>query len=160
MAQTEQERKLKEQEDIENLGVKIIGGFFIYRASPKNSELLSKLVSGGPVAAPVQTGGGLSEETASAEGITGGDGSGMSFGQKGEITGMVLIKQYGERQYMGYAPVDPKTGKLDKFMTYFSDTALDNAYDKNTTNVFDLGVLHLLINKMIIQPMSDEPVER
>jgi hypothetical protein len=61
---------------------------------------------------------------------------------------------------MGYAPIDPKTGKLDKFMTYFSDTALDNAYDKNTTNVFDLGVLHLLINKMIIQPMSDEPLER
>jgi hypothetical protein len=114
----------------ENLGVKILGGFFVYRANPSESKPLSEL---------------LNES---------GDSNGKEFAQKGEITGMVLIKQYGTRTFMAFSSIDSKNLHLDKFMTHFSDTALNNPYDNNRTHVFDVETMGHLINKIISQPLE------
>jgi hypothetical protein len=108
--------------------VKILGGFFVYRANPSTSTKLAKL---------------LEEGETTADDV---------FGQKGEITGMVVIKKKGIRKFMAFVPVDPTNLKMDKLMTYFADTEYNNQYDNNKTNVFDMGALPALINKFIVQP--------
>jgi len=126
------------KEENKESGVKILGGFFVFRSNPIESKPISETLT----------------ET--------GDSIGKEFLQKGQIVGMVLIKQYGIRTYMGYSPIDPETKKMDSFMTYFSDTAADNAYDNNRTQVFDIDTLPYLINKMIIQPLesADESADK
>jgi hypothetical protein len=117
-------------EKIKNLGVKIIGGFFVFRSDPSNSAPITEVIT--------------QEDSSSA----------TDFSQKGEIIGIVLIKKYGTRTYMGYSQIDPTSFNLDAFITNFSGTDLKNPYDNNTTNVFDMDTLNELINKMIIQPVE------
>jgi hypothetical protein len=126
----EDEEQEEETVNKENLGVKILGGFFVFRANPSESKPLSEL---------------LNES---------GDSNGKEFAQKGEIIGMVLIKKYGTRIFTGFSPIDSKNLHLDKFMTHFSDTALNNPYDNNREHVFDIETLGHLINKMISQPLE------
>jgi hypothetical protein len=128
--ENEENEQPEETLNKENLGVKILGGFFVYRANPSESKPLSEL---------------LNES---------GDSNGKEFAQKGEITGMVLIKQYGTRTFMAFSPIDSKNLHLDKFMTHFSDTALNNPYDNNRTHVFDVETMGHLINKFISQPLE------
>lgn len=118
----------KEKEDV---GVKILGGFFVFRGNPTKSKPISETL-GKP-----------------------GSSTGKDFLQKGEVVGMVLIKQYGTRTYMGYSPIDPASMKVDGFMTYFSDTHPENPYDNNRSQVFDIDTLPNLINKMMIQSLEE-----
>ena len=109
----------------DKIGSTIKGGFFIYRANPNKSARISEVVNGG-----------------------GGEG-GNEFSQDGEIVGMVVIKEYGEREYFAYSPInqaDPNPGNL---MTYFVDTAVPNPHDIDPTNVFDISVFKEFIQKII-----------
>lgn len=117
--------------DKDPLGVKILGGFFVFRNNPNESEPVSELSDPG-------------------------SSTGKEFSQKGEVIGIVLIKQYGIRKFMGYSPIDPATFKLDAFITNFSNTNMNNAYDNNKKNVFDMDTMDHLINKMIIQPVDQK----
>ena len=124
------EKAAIKEKQIRELSVKILGGFFVYRANPSESEPLSKLVG---------------QE---------GSSTGKDFAQMGEVTGMVLIKQYGTRKFMAYEPIDPATFKFEgKIMTYFSEKTPDNKYDHNATNVFDLETLDALVKRMIVQKL-------
>lgn len=125
MYSSEQEQ-IKEEEN----KIKVLGGFFVYRAKP---TIESKRIENIP--------------QSKTEG---------QFAQQGEITGMVLIKQSGDRTFMTYAPIDPKEYTVDKFMEYFKDTMLNNKYDDNIEKVFELETLGTLVNKLIVQPMNDE----
>jgi hypothetical protein len=112
----------------ETENIKILGGFFVYRANPSKSTKIAELIG--------------SMESEYEMDI---------FGQKGEITGMVLIKQYGSRKFFAFSPIDPTNFKIDKLMTYFAG---GSEYDNNKTNVFDIGSLSKLIDKLIVQPVS------
>lgn len=109
--------------------IKVLGGFFVYRAKPTGESKRIKDLS-------------------QAEG---------DFAQKGEITGMVLIKQSGPRKFMTYAPIDSTTYTVDKFMEYFKDTMYNNKYDDSVEKVFELEALGTLVNKLIVQTV-EEPV--
>jgi hypothetical protein len=122
----EEEQQPENEETVENLGVKIVGGFFTFRANPKVSKPISELEN------------------------EPGESNSLDFGQKGEITGMVLIKKYGTRTFMGYTPIDPTKFSIDKFMTNFADTSLDNKFDNNQTQVLDIDTLDILIKKFIL----------
>jgi hypothetical protein len=71
-----------------------------------------------------------------------------------EITGMVLVKQLGDRMFFTYAPIDPKNYEVDKFMEGFKDTIPNNEYDNNTTKVFEIDALDVLLEKLIIQKVG------
>lgn len=116
--------------------IKVIGGFFVYRAKPSTESKRIQDI--------------LSSQT------DGNKGSERKFAQQGEITGMVLIKQSGDRKFMTYSPIDPKTYTVDKFMEYFKDTMYNNKYDDNIEKVFELETLGTLINKLIIQTVEEE----
>jgi hypothetical protein len=117
--------------------IKILGGFFVYRAKPTSeSKRIQTLLQ-------------QKDET---------ETKGDQFAQKGEITGMVLIKRSGDRTFMTYAPIDTNTYSVDKFMEYFKDTMLNNKYDDNIEKVFEIEALGTLINKLIVQPVEKEPV--
>jgi hypothetical protein len=121
----------KESANTEN-GIKVLGGFFVYRAKPStDSKRIGSILSSNP---------------------SGEEG----FAQKGEITGMVLIKQAGDRRFMTYAPIDPSTYKVDKFMEYFKDTMLNNQYDDSVEKVFELEALGTLVNKLVVQTVEEE----
>ena len=113
--------------------IKVLGGFFVYRAKPTtDSKRIEKI---------------LASQT---------EGPEDQFAQQGEITGMVLIKQSGDRTFMTYAPIDPKEYTVDKFMEYFKDTMLNNKYDDdNIEKVFELETLGTLVNKLIVQPVEE-----
>ena len=123
------EEKPAEEKPTDNVGVKILGGFFVFRSNPTESAPISELIT------------------------QPGSSTGTEFAQKGEIVGIVLLKQYGIRKFYGYSPIDPATFKLDQFITNFSNTNLNNPYDNNKTNVFDMDTLDVFMNKMIVQPM-------
>jgi hypothetical protein len=113
-------------------GSTIKGGFFIYRAIPDKSLRVSELLNG-----------------ASEGGSEGGNEGNPGFSQNGEIVGMVVIKEYGEREYFAYSPInqeDPNPGDL---MTYFVDTTVPNPHDIDPTNVFDISVFEEFIQKII-----------
>jgi hypothetical protein len=114
-------------------GIKVLGGFFVYRAKPSTESKSIEII------------------LASKKGD-----SKNQFAQKGEITGMVLIKQSGERKFMTYAPIDPSTYKVDKFMEYFKDTMLNNQYDDSVEKVFELEALGTLVNKLVVQTVEEE----
>jgi len=108
-------------------GSTIKGGFFIYRANPQKSSRISELID--------QTEG-------NAQGKSG-------FSQDGEIVGMIVIKEYGERTFFAYSPInqlDPNPGNL---MTYFVDTTVPNPHDIDPTNVFEIDVLEEFVQKII-----------
>ena len=112
--------------------IKVLGGFFVYRAKPTtDSKRIESIL------------------TSQKEGPE------DQFAQQGEITGMVLIKQSGDRTFMTYAPIDPKEYTVDKFMEYFKDTMLNNKYDDNIEKVFELETLGTLVNKLIVQPVEE-----
>jgi hypothetical protein len=120
--------------NIEEQGIKVLGGFFVYRAKPSTeSERIQTILEK------------KDDENPSA----------AQFAQKGEITGMVLVKQSGDRRFMTYAPIDPKTFVVDKFMEYFKDTMLNNKYDDNIEKVFEIEGLGTLVNKLIVQPLEE-----
>ena len=124
----EGESETKEGEKEESTSsVKILGGFFVFRSVPDKSE---------PVSGIVDSGSATSKE----------------FDQSGEIVGIVLIKQYGIRKFMGYSPIEQF--KLDAFITNFSSTSLNNAYDNNQTNVFEIDTMEQLINRLIVQSVE------
>ena len=77
--------------------------------------------------------------------------------EKGEITGMVLVKKSGERTFFTYVKINPKTHTPDKFMEYFKDTMLNNEYDNNPTRVFEIDSLGTLIDKLIYQEVNRPP---
>ena len=125
--QAEEDAARKEEEH----KIKVLGGFFVYRAKPTSeSQRIESILSSNP---------------------SGEEG----FAQKGEITGMVLVKQSGNRQFMTYAPIDPKTYTVDKFMEYFKDTMYNNKYDDNIEKVFELEAVGTLINKLIVQTVEE-----
>jgi len=127
---TAADKQAIQAQQIKEAGVKILGGFFVYRANPSKSEPLSKLVG------------------------QSGSSTEKDFAQVGEVTGMVLMKQFGDRKYMAYEPIDPATFKFEgSLMTYFSETTPDNKYDNNATNVFDLQTLDALLNRMVVQKL-------
>ena len=112
--------------------IKVLGGFFVYRAKPTtDSKRIESILA--------------SQK----------EGPEDQFAQQGEITGMVLIKQSGDRTFMTYAPIDPKEYTVDKFMEYFKDTMLNNKYDDNIEKVFELETLGTLVNKLIVQPVKE-----
>ena len=114
--------------DSTDKGSTIKGGFFIYRASPDKSARVSEVLNG-------------ATETPS--------GQDKGFSQDGEIVGMVVIKEYGEREYFAYSPInqeDPNPGDL---MTYFVDTTVPNPHDIDPTNVFDISVFEEFIKSLI-----------
>jgi hypothetical protein len=112
--------------------IKVLGGFFVYRAKPTtDSKRIEKI---------------LASQT---------EGPEDQFAQQGEITGMVLIKQSGDRTFMTYAPIDPKEYTVDNFMEYFKDTMLNNKYDDHHEKVFELETLGNLVNKLIVQPVEE-----
>ena len=114
----------------ETENIKILGGFFVYRANPSKSTKITELIRS------------MDSESEYDRDI---------FGQKGEITGMVLIKQYGSRKFFAFSPIDPTNFKIDKLMTYFAG---GREYDNNKTNVFDIGSLPAVIDKLIVQPVG------
>jgi hypothetical protein len=118
------ETKLGMNSNEKEVGVKILGGFFIYRANPSKSSPVSDF---------------LEED---------GSSNGEKFGQTNEITGMVLIKQYGTRTYMAFESIDPEKKNISRFMTGFSDTEADNPFDNNKTNVFDIQFLPELLTRV------------
>ena len=111
--------------------IKVLGGFFVYRAKPTTDSKRIETI--------------LTSQT---------EGPEDQFAQQGEITGMVLIKKSGDRTFMTYAPIDPKEYTVDKFMEYFKDTMLNNKYDDNIEKVFELEALGNLVNKLIVQPVE------
>lgn len=115
--------------EVNDNDIKILGGFFVYRAKPTNESKRIKELSN-------QTEG--------------------EFAQKGEITGMVLIKKSGNRKFMTYAPIDTTNYTVDKFMEYFKDTMKNNKYDDSVEKVFELETLGTLINKLIVQTVEEE----
>lgn len=127
---------MEQKEQRKGDAVKILGGFFVFRSNPTESKPISDTLT----------------ET--------GDSSGKDFLQKGEVVGIVLIKQYGKRTYMGYSPIDSEQNKMGPFMTYFSDTSPNNNYDKNTTQVFDIDTLPYLMNKFINQSLEEATPEK
>ena len=112
--------------------IKLLGGFFVYRAKPTTDSKRIETI--------------LTSQTKGPEG---------QFAQQGEITGMVLIKQSGDRTFMTYAPIDPKEYTVDKFMEYFKDTMLNNKYDDNIEKVFEIETLGNLVNKLIVQTVEE-----
>jgi hypothetical protein len=112
--------------------IKVLGGFFVYRAKPTTDSKRIESI--------------LTSQTEGPEG---------QFAQQGEITGMVLIKQSGDRTFMTYAPIDPKEYTVDKFMEYFKDTMLNNKYDDNIEKVFEIETLGNLVNKLIVQTVEE-----
>ena len=112
--------------------IKLLGGFFVYRAKPTTDSKRIETI--------------LTSQTEGPEG---------QFAQQGEITGMVLIKQSGDRTFMTYAPIDPKEYTVDKFMEYFKDTMLNNKYDDNIEKVFEIETLGNLVNKLIVQTVEE-----
>jgi hypothetical protein len=115
----------------------IKGGFFIYRANQDKSSRVSDLIN--------ET---IGETNGETKGETKGQGE-PEFSQTGEIVGMVVIKEYGNRTYFAYSPInqsDPNPGDL---MTYFVDTTVPNPHDIDPTNVFDITVFEEFIQKMI-----------
>lgn len=128
-------KKVAEQEDIARLEeenkIKVLGGFFVYRAKPTSESKRIESILASQKEGPED-----------------------QFAQQGEITGMVLIKQSGDRTFMTYAPIDPKEYTVDKFMEYFKDTMLNNKYDDNIEKVFELETLGNLVNKLIVQPVE------
>ena len=118
-------------ESLENDDIQILGGFFVYRAKPTNESKRIKELSN----------------------QTEGD-----FAQKGEITGMVLIKKSGNRKFMTYAPIDTTNYTVDKFMEYFKDTMKNNKYDDSVEKVFEIEALGPLVNKLIVQKVEEDKV--
>jgi hypothetical protein len=118
-------------EVLDNDDIQILGGFFVYRAKPTNESKRIKELSN----------------------QTEGD-----FAQKGEITGMVLIKKSGNRKFMTYAPIDTTNYTVDKFMEYFKDTMKNNKYDDSVEKVFEIEALGTLVNKLIVQKVEEEPM--
>ena len=112
--------------------IKVLGGFFVYRAKPTTDSKRIEKILASQIEGPED-----------------------QFAQQGEITGMVLIKQSGDRTFMTYAPIDPKEYTVDKFMEYFKDTMLNNKYDDNIEKVFELEALGTLVNKLIVQPVEE-----
>ena len=125
------EIETKRQEEIKKKTI-ILGGFFIYRVNTSNSKNVSESIDQEPQ---------------------------DDYSQKGEITGMVLIKQNGDRRFMTYVSIDPKTNKVDDFMEPFKDTMIINESDYDTKRVFEIDSLKILIEKLIVQPMEDEEAE-
>ena len=112
--------------------IKVLGGFFVYRAKPTTESKRIESILASQKEGPED-----------------------QFAQQGEITGMVLIKQSGDRTFMTYAPIDPKEYTVDKFMEYFKDTMLNNKYDDNIEKVFELESLGTLVNKLIVQTVEE-----
>ena len=133
--QAKEAKKVAEQEDIARLEeenkIKVLGGFFVYRAKPTSESKRIESILASQKEGPED-----------------------QFAQQGEITGMVLIKQSGDRTFMTYAPIEPKEYTVDKFMEYFKDTMLNNKYDDNIEKVFDIETLGNLVNKLIVQPVE------
>jgi hypothetical protein len=131
--------------------IKILGGFFVYRAKPNSeSKSIDKLLQ--------KTGG---TDEVNVLGVDNNDAQSSNkegFEQKGEITGMVLIKQSGPRRFMTYAPIDAKTYTVDKDMEYFKDTMYNNKYDDSVEKVFELEALETLVNKLIVQTVEPPAV--
>ena len=129
-------KKAAAQEDTARLEeenkIKVLGGFFVYRAKPTTDSKRIEKILASQIEGPED-----------------------QFAQQGEITGMVLIKQSGDRTFMTYAPIDPKEYTVDKFMEYFKDTMLNNKYDDNIEKVFELEALGTLVNKLIVQPVEE-----
>jgi hypothetical protein len=126
--------------DLDENKVKILGGFFVYRAKPTSeSKTIDNLL---------QNKGNSSINTEAS--------TQSNFEQKGEITGMVLIKKFGDRQFMTYAPIDTTTYTIDKFMDFFKDTMYNNEYDNNIEKVFEVEALGNLINKLIVQTVEKD----
>ena len=125
------EENIIENEPLENDDIQILGGFFVYRAKPTNESKRIKELSN----------------------QTEGD-----FAQKGEITGMVLIKKSGNRKFMTYAPIDTTNYTVDKFMEYFKDTMKNNKYDDSVEKVFEIEALGPLVNKLIVQKVEEDKV--
>jgi flagellar biosynthesis GTPase FlhF len=133
----EKERKKAAEEEYtakleEEHKIKLLGGFFVYRAKPTTDSKRIEKILDSQIEGPED-----------------------QFAQQGEITGMVLIKQSGDRTFMTYAPIDPKEYTVDKFMEYFKDTMLNNKYDDNIEKVFELETLGNLVNKLIVQPVEE-----
>jgi len=139
----------QEGDTSEPTGSSILGGFFVYRARPTESKKIGEI---GSVAADLVGVDATAVESAAAGDVKGGAGD---FAQKGEITGMVLIKESGDRQFFTYVPIDPTTYSVDKFMEYFKDTIANNAYDNNNEKVFDLEALGPLINQLMVQNIEE-----
>ena len=142
----------KEESGLE--GSKILGGFFVYRARP---SLESKRI-GELMPETANTIEGVASVITKGGGGGGGGGGTSDFDQQGEITGMVLVKQSGDRQFMSYVSIDPTTNVVDKFMEYFKDTIFNNAYDNDIQKVFDIEALSTLVNKLILQPMKSDNI--
>jgi len=67
-----------------------------------------------------------------------------------EIVGAVVIKEYGERQFFMYCPIDPANADygMETMLVQFADTTVPNPYDNNQTNVFDMAVFDKFIEKL------------
>jgi len=135
-----EEKEKKEPEEPKPIKSEILGGFFIFRASPSSKNLDEAMMSS---FAPVE-----GEETQKKQG-EGGD-----YSQKGELVGMVLIKQKGNRKFLGFVQIDPESNTVDKFMTNFVDTDLSNQLDNSKTNVFEYSFLDKLIERCVLQKIE------
>jgi hypothetical protein len=164
----------------EPTGSTILGGFFVYRARPTESKKVGELESkvadieetnvstdaatqvetekADVVGAEKTTANAVSREVVEGEAVvkTLEGGAAGDFAQKGEITGMVLIKESGDRQFFTYVPIDSKTYSVDKFMEYFKDTIFNNSYDNNSEKVFDMKALGSIVNQLIVQKVEKD----
>jgi hypothetical protein len=132
----------------------ILGGFFIFRASPTSKNLDDAIIE---ASKPENDEG--NEDDEGNEGNEGDKeiregGGGGDYSQKGELVGMVLIKQKGNRKFLGFVQIDPESNTVDKFMTNFVDTDLSNQLDNSKTNVFEYSFLDKLIERCVLQKIE------